>query len=90
MNENKLRELPDELSTKFGCSLKALFLRGNELTFVNQKVFQQCNGLRYLFLSDNKIAKVPPKLLQVFRKTVYTSDPFCIQADIIIKIVLLN
>lgn len=69
MNNNEFKELPDELFTKTGCAVKAIFLKGNKLNFVNQKVFQNCTSLRYLFLADNLITKVPPKLLQV---TVYS------------------
>ena len=35
------------------------------MQFMNQQVLANCTDLRHLFLSQNEIAKVPPKLLEV-------------------------
>ena len=35
------------------------------MKFLNQKVFANCTNLRHLFVSENKITKVPSKLLDV-------------------------
>jgi Leucine-rich repeat (LRR) protein len=63
LNDNRLTSLPDKLFLENGCALKALFIKGNKLNFMNQKALEPCDALRYLFLSDNLITKLPPKLL---------------------------
>ena len=47
------------------------------MQFMNQQVLANCTDLRHLFLSQNEIAKVPPKLLEViliFSFSIYTND----------------
>ena len=46
------------------------------MQFMNQQVLANCTDLRHLFLSQNEIAKVPPKLLEViliFSFYIYTN-----------------
>ena len=65
MNGNRLSDLPEVLFNPNACNLKAVFMKENQMKFLNQKVFANCTNLRHLFVSENKITKVPSKLLDV-------------------------
>ena len=65
INGNRLSDLPEVLFNPNACNLKAVFMKENQMKFLNQKVFANCTNLRHLFVSENKITKVPSKLLDV-------------------------
>ena len=67
-DENHGKSFPDVLFWPAGCTLKAFFAKENNMQFMNQQVLANCTDLRHLFLSQNEIAKVPPKLLEVILK----------------------
>ena len=65
LNGNRLADLPEMLFNPAACKLKAVFMKENQMKFLNQKVFANCTDLRHLFVSENQITKVPSKLLDV-------------------------
>ena len=71
IDKNHNKSFPDVLFWPAGCTLKAFFAKENNMQFMNQQVLANCTDLRHLFLSQNEIAKVPPKLLEVIFRFLF-------------------